>query len=64
MGRVPRRQVECTHNQRWEHWIPALSIPQIPSGKLVCGSNRDKLLFPDFNCACPKSCKCRIDTRT
>ena len=51
--------MKCTHRQRWEHWIPALRIPQIESGKLVCGSERDAQLYPNYKCSCPQDCECR-----
>jgi len=54
----------CAHGQRFEHWIPALHQPQIRSGKVACGSDRDVFeTDPDLEpCACPRDCDCRDET--
>ena len=49
--------VQCKHRQRWQHWIPLFR--GIESGKLICGSDLDHSLFPNYNCDCPEDCPCR-----
>ena len=53
----------CTHNQRWEHWIPLFHNNE--RGKVLCGSKRDVFVDTERECKCPEGCECRWSyTRT